>query len=144
MSKKLTTAEIKKALDAVIADPPKYFETWPEAFAALCMLCEDGGYSLSFDYHSGWFQAPVLSEGDEFEDEWGEPFLDESLRGWTVVVGMTYFKGETEDQALYTEPSHAVYDGLRLVRMLVEEELERQGSVLDEHNDTGGAEARAE
>lgn len=137
-NKKLTTEEILAELDKWIAAPDDHFETWHEMFSALCALCKSGGYSLSFDYHSGYFQKAID------KDIWSEPILDETLQGWTIVVGMSYFKGETEDQALYDFPSHAVFDGMRLMRILVEGELESERGILDKHKDANGNEAGAE
>lgn len=133
-NKKLTTEEVLCELDKWIAAPDDYFETWHEMFSALCALCVSGGYSLSFDYHSGYFQKAID------KDTWSEPILDETLQGWTIVVGMSYFKGETEDQALYEFPAHAVYDGMRLLKTLLEEELGRKDGVLDKHNNPNGGE----
>ena len=97
-----------------MSDPVSFdFETWPEAFAALCAWCQEREVSLRFNYHSGWFARP--KEGSDDWHEMGEPFLDKDRRGFTVEVGMASFANDDGSQAYYAKPSHAVYDGLRLL-----------------------------
>ena len=121
-AKRLTTAEIMLALDKVIADPPKHFPTWPDAFAALCQLCEDAPYSLEFRYDTGIVQDPLLDERGVPTGEFGEPYLDESLRGFRISVGYSGFVDADDEEAYYDKPSHAVFDGLRLVRLNIQED----------------------
>lgn len=139
---RLTIEEIAEALDKVIADPKKHFKTWPDAFAALCQLCEDGLYSLEFRYDSGLVRAPLCNEDGLPTGELGEPYLDEALRGFRITVGHRGFVDEGEREAYYNTPSHAVYDGLRLVRLNIQEELD--ASLLAEHPEEAGDTPRPE
>lgn len=140
--KRLTTAEIAEALDKVIADPPKHFPTWPDAFAALCQLCEDGPYSLEFRYDSGYVQDPLFNEAGLATGEFGEPYLDETRQGFRIGVGYSGFVNEDEEEVYYDKPSHAVFDGLRLVRLNIQEDLD--ASLLAEHPEEAGDTPRPE
>jgi len=142
-AKRLTTAEIAVALDKVIADPPKHFPTWPEAFAGLCQLCEDGPYSLEFRYDSGLAQDPLFNEDGVPTGEFGEPYLDEALRGFRITVGYSGFVDSDNEEAYYDKPSHAVYDGLRLVRLNIQEDLDAE-RLLAKHTETDGDAPRPE
>ena len=142
-SKRLTTAEIAFALDKVIADPPKHFKTWSEAFSALCQLCEDGAYSLEFRYDSGYVQDPLFNEAGVPTGEFGEPYLDENLRGFRITVGYSGFVDDDGEEAYYDKPSHAVYNGLRLVKLHIQEDLDAE-RLLAEHPEEAGDTPRHE
>lgn len=92
------------------------YKTWPEAFTALCMWCEEYEISLRFVYHSGWFQRPY---GEDTE-----PYLEEESRGYTIEVGLHAFQDEDGNEACYKKAAWAVHDGLRLLKSRLEERLE--------------------
>ena len=104
----MTKEEAKEFLRKALAGPKKMFKT--ETFAWLAALCEDQETSLELRYHSGWFEKPG-----------GEPYLDESGRGWTVEVGMRSYTNDDGTEAFYGKPSHAVRDGLRLLLSVLED-----------------------
>ena len=98
------------------------FKTWPAAFAALCMLCEENEISIRFGYHSGWFVKP--KEGSNDPHEMGDPFLDEDCQGFTIEVGMHSFANEDGGEIYYKKPSWAVHDGLRLLKSVLQDRNE--------------------
>lgn len=88
------------------------FIRWPDAFVALCSFCEGHEISLRFGYRPGWVQKPDNPE----------PHLDKDSQGFTVEVGLTSFAGDDGGEALYHQATHAVYDGLRLLKMAIADE----------------------
>ena len=104
----ITSDYIKQAL------AEKAFKNWPTALVALCFMCEKEEVSLRFDYHPGWFTKP---DNDT-------PYLDKSKQGYTIEVGLSSYADDEGNEAYYPKPSHAVHNGLRLLKATLEERAE--------------------
>ena len=101
----------------ILGNPQHHFSTWLEALFFLCEQCEAHELSFEFGYHSGWFARPHPDD----PCMGGERYLDESARGYTIMVGMHSFANDDGTEAFYPKASYAVHDGLRLLRGLLEE-----------------------
>lgn len=62
---------------------------WTEALNLIFWDCQDLGLSASVEYHNGMFQEP-----GETLDDWQEPYLDESQRGYSIQIAGYYVSGE--------------------------------------------------
>ena len=120
MGKQERLNDIISVIDRILAG--HVYKTWIEAFSFLCFECEEYEISLRFNYHSGWFVKPTGKDGDGLM-EYGEPYLDDDSRGYTIEVGLTSFQNDDGTEAFYRKPSWAVHDGLRLLKARLEERL---------------------
>lgn len=118
LSKKYVAEELRKTIEQIDSVVPQ-IKRWPEALAMLCLLCERHEITLRFQYSSGWFQRP---HGDD-----QEPFLDKDEQGYTIEVGLSSFQDERGRAAVYKKATYAVYDGIRLLRLLLVEHLGELG-----------------
>lgn len=99
-----------------------------ESMGLLLSGAKDCGLSVELAYHSGMFAKPLFGEdGKMLTDEnglpqYGEPFHDPKMDGYTVTVSNYYTFGEDGTQEYFTDLPEVIACGLGLLQGILEDD----------------------
>jgi len=105
---------VPEALDKMIEEPDKYFQSWFEMFGMLCMFCALTEHHLSFEYYTGWY---VRADTEE-------KYHDHTRAGYTIEVGGFATARDDGLSVFYDDPQTAIYAGLQLLAVAIKEDTQ--------------------
>jgi len=88
---------------------------WPNVLEWVLSACQAMGRGASFEYHNGMFQEPAITLND-----WKEPVLDESRRGYASSVGGYVAVDENGEEVFFATPAECVVSMLGQLKSALE------------------------
>ena len=111
----MTRAEIVADLPQIMRLLRYESSMWPHVLEWVLSACQAMGRGASFEYHNGMFQEPAITLND-----WKEPVLDESRRGYASSVGGYVAVDENGEEVFFATPAECVVSMLGQLKSALE------------------------